>query len=175
MGIEFTLTHTKKNKVDINCFFAKMKLFNVMVLATVAMAGKNNGDGRNENVPDDKFQDMKKDCKNQIKNKVESEKFKEKLNRCLEKKSAKYLKKEDKAAAAADRVAMKAEIKALKLEKADAKEERNKCKEACSEIADQSTKQNCVDYWTTVSREKIQAILEQLVISVNATRALLTA
>ena len=32
-----------------------MKLFNVMVLATVAIAGKNNGDGRNENVPDGKF------------------------------------------------------------------------------------------------------------------------
>ena len=32
-----------------------MKLFNVMVLATVAIAGKNNGDGRNENIPDGKF------------------------------------------------------------------------------------------------------------------------
>ena len=64
---------------------------------------------------------MRKSCKNQIKNKVESEKFKEKLNRCLEKKTAKYLKREDKAAAAADRVTMKEEINALKEEKAEAK------------------------------------------------------
>ena len=43
------------------------------------------------------------------------------MNRCLEKKSAKYLKREEKAAAAADRVTMKEEINALKQEKAEVK------------------------------------------------------
>ena len=64
---------------------------------------------------------MKKACKAQIKNKVESEKFKEKLNRCMEKKTDKYLKREDKAASAADRVTMKEQINALKEEKAEVK------------------------------------------------------
>ena len=64
---------------------------------------------------------MKKDCKAQIKNKVDSDKFKEKLNKCLDKKSAKYLKREEKAQAAADRVQMKQEINLLKQEKAEVK------------------------------------------------------
>ena len=60
---------------------------------------------------------MKKACKAQIKNKVDSDKFKEKLQKCLDKKSAKHLKREEKAQAQADRQAMKQEINLLKQEK----------------------------------------------------------
>merc|ERR1712193_20997 len=143
---------------------SKMKLFNIMLLTTAVMAGKNDNSngGRNENIDPDVYSDMKKACKEQIRNKVESEKFKEKLNRCLEKRRAKYLKKQQRAADKEERVAMKQEINELKEEKAEVKEERSKCKAACDEIADQSTKQNCKDYWATVSRERIQAILEQV-------------
>lgn len=137
-----------------------MKLFNILVLTSAVIAGKN--DGRNEDVPADVNTELKKACKAQIKNKVDSEKFKEKLNKCMEKKTAKYLKREEKKAAAADRVTMKEQINELKQEKAEVKAERTMCKAACQALADQSTKQNCVDYWTTVSREKIQTILEQV-------------
>merc|ERR1712176_1286224 len=140
-----------------------MKLFNIMLLTTAVMAGKNdNNGGRNENIDPDVYSEMKKACKAQIRNKVESDKFKEKLDRCLEKRTAKYLKKEQKAADKEDRVAMKQEINDLKDEKAEIKLERNTCKAACDEIADQSTKQNCKDYWATVSRERIQQILEDV-------------
>ena len=64
---------------------------------------------------------MKKACKAQIKNKVDSDKFKEKLQKCLDKKSAKHLKREEKAQAQADRQAMKQEINLLKQEKSEVK------------------------------------------------------
>ena len=135
-----------------------MKLFNLLTVAVVYVAAG----PRNEEVPSDVHQQLKKACKSQIRNKVESEKFAEKLERCLNKKTAKYLKKQEKSETAQDRQQMKQEINQLKQEKAEAKEERNKCKDACMKIADQRTKQNCLDYWNTASREKIQEILEQV-------------
>ena len=37
--------------------------------------------------------------------------------------------------------------------------ERNLCKARCNQLANQVTKQNCLDYWKTVTREQIQDIL----------------
>jgi len=105
---------------------------------------------------------LKKACKQQIKNKVESEKFKSKLASCLDKKVNKYKKRLAKAQEAADRQNMKSEINKYKEEKAEAKAERNKCKAKCTEVADQATRQNCLDYWNTATREKIQGILDKI-------------
>jgi len=140
-----------------------MKLFNILALSLYAVdaARKDNFDNnRNEELTEsDQQKEWKKTCKKSIKNKEESDKFAEKMEKCMQKKAEKHAKRAQKADDRAKRVVMKQEVKVLKEEKSAIKAERNLCKAKCSQLANQVTKQNCLDYWKTVTRERIEDIL----------------
>jgi len=134
-----------------------MKLFHVLALSIVVVGAY--AGSRNDSTETDQQKEWKKECKKGIKNKESSEKFQEKLAKCMKKKQAKHEKREEKAEKRAERVIMKQKVKDLKEEKAAVKAERNLCKARCSELANQVTKQNCLDYWKTVTRERVEDIL----------------
>jgi len=136
-----------------------MKLFHVLALS-LFVVGAFAGNGRNdEDNESDQQKAWKKECKAGIKNKEESDKFKEKLQKCMGKKAEKAKKREAKAEKRAERVIMKQNVNNLKEEKAEIKAERALCKARCAQLANQVTKQNCLDYWKTVTRERVEEVL----------------
>jgi hypothetical protein len=145
-----------------------MKLFSVFVIAAVsaqAFDEKQANLARNLDLTEsdeDRQKRFKQECKEAIGNKEGTPQWNQKIDACIEKKEAKHAKRVAKAAAAAERAEMKQQVKEKKAEKAPIKEERNLCKAACKQIANQITKSNCLSWWKYSSRTEIQQILDDI-------------
>lgn len=140
-----------------------MKLFRALAFSAFVVGAY--AGGRNENgneIESEQQKGWKKECKSRINNKEDSNKFKEKLQKCMNKKQQKFDKNKEREQKRAERVIMKQNVNDLKEEKAAIKAERGLCKARCSELANQVTKQNCNVYWKTITREKIEEILDDI-------------
>jgi len=145
-----------------------MKLFSVFVIAAVsaqafdekrANLARNFDPTESDEDREDRF---KTECKESIGNKQDTPKWKQKMESCKAKKEKKFQKRVEKYEAAEERAEMKQQIKEKKAEKAPIKEQRNFCKEACKQIANQITKSNCLSWWKYSSRTQIQQILDDI-------------